>query len=137
MVVMEAVDKGYGQLLVESLRMKDTFGSNMLMEFSDYYDVPFWNSFYPKLPRLVLSDPLLNPTFDPQTRQPYKIQSCSQTNFMKKYRCIRQLQHTNGIVLEDLPGDVQSKLMNLTNNKTDTLPLNNSPTYFGIQGKIF
>jgi Glycosyltransferase family 92 len=66
-VVMEAARQNHGQLLLRSVRMKDTFGTNKLMDFAKLWDVAHWNSHYPRLPRLVDYDPILHSQFDYQT----------------------------------------------------------------------
>ena len=55
---------GHRQLLMESLRFKDTFGSEMLMKFTFLFDVEHWNSYYPQLPRMVSCDAELYTDFD-------------------------------------------------------------------------
>ena len=56
--------QGHRQLLMESLRFKDTYGSEMLMKFTFLFDVEHWNSFYPQLPRMVSCDTELHTDFD-------------------------------------------------------------------------
>jgi hypothetical protein len=135
MLIIEAVNKGYGQFLLDSLPMKDTFGSNLYTEFYDMYDVPYWNSFYPDLPRLVLADPILNPSFDFETRMIYRINSCPNGNYMKKYYCVDNVQSSvTGVTLHELPKRAQSNLIKLTKNRTGQLRFRDSPRYFGVQG---
>lgn len=70
-LIMYAIQEGYGQILVESVSMKDLHGTNKQVPFQDLWDVEHWNSFYPWLPRLVLSDPVLHDQFNPQKRTPF------------------------------------------------------------------
>ena len=50
----------HGQLLLDSLRLKDFLGSEQNIPFATLWDVPHWNSHYPRLPRLVQYDPHLH-----------------------------------------------------------------------------
>lgn len=68
MVVLHSIANGYGQILVNTLQMKDTYGSNRNIPFQKLWDVEYWNSFYPKLPRLVLEDFRFHPNYDNNTR---------------------------------------------------------------------
>ena len=70
-VVLYAIENGYGQIIVNSLQMKDTYGSNMNIPFQNLWDVEHWNSFYPQLPRLVIEDFKLHPNYDDNTRSKY------------------------------------------------------------------
>jgi hypothetical protein len=49
------------QILIESIRMKDTFGTGQYLPFEKVFDVVHWNSYYPALPRLVRHDPDIFP----------------------------------------------------------------------------
>jgi hypothetical protein len=69
-LMLESIRRGTGQFLIESIRMKDTFGSNRFVPFQDLWDVEHWNSHYPLLPRLVMSDPVLHDQFDLGKRGP-------------------------------------------------------------------
>ncbi|KAL3905323.1 MAG: hypothetical protein SGILL_009724 [Bacillariaceae sp.] len=69
-LMLESIRRGTGQFLMESIRMKDTFGSNRFVPFDELWDVPHWNSHYPLLPRLVMSDPVLHDQFEPKVRGP-------------------------------------------------------------------
>ena len=70
-LVMEAARQGFGQILLESISMKDLHGSNKQVPFQNLWDIEHWNSYYPRLPRLVLSDPILHPHFNPKKRTPF------------------------------------------------------------------
>lgn len=48
-----AKEENYSQLLVESIRWKDTFGTNQQIRHDLLFDVVHWNSYYPQLPRIV------------------------------------------------------------------------------------
>ena len=135
MLMIEAVDQGYGQFIVDSILMKDTFGSNEYIPFQDLYDVPYWNSFYPQVPRLVLADPLLNPTFDPIKRMPYISKNCFPGSIVQVRECFQNLQSSQtGISLKDLPPSAQSRYMEMKKiNQTDDVRLpENSPRYVGV-----
>lgn len=59
-LILDTVQKGYGQFLLDSVLMKDTYGTNRNVHFAGIWDVEHWNSFYPQLPRLVDADPILH-----------------------------------------------------------------------------
>jgi hypothetical protein len=71
-LVMEAMKEGFGQILLESISMKDLHGTNKQVPFQDLWDVEHWNSHYPRLPRLVMSDPIIHDQFNPINKSPYK-----------------------------------------------------------------
>jgi hypothetical protein len=48
------------QLLLESIRWKDTHGTKAHVRHELLFDVVHWNSFYPVLPRFVRHDPVLH-----------------------------------------------------------------------------
>lgn len=48
------------QLLLESIRWKDTHGTKAHVRHELLFDVVYWNSFYPILPRFVRHDPVLH-----------------------------------------------------------------------------
>jgi hypothetical protein len=54
----------HGQFLLRSLGQKDTYGTNSFIPFASLWDVPHWNSHYPRLPRLVDYDPILHSQFN-------------------------------------------------------------------------
>ena len=60
-IIILAKKENYGQLLVESLKWKDTYGTNLMIRHSLLFDVAHWNSFYPMLPKLVNHDEKLLP----------------------------------------------------------------------------
>ena len=51
--VMWAGHYGHKQILLETLRHKDTFGTDRMMPFSFLFDVEHWNSYCPRVPRIV------------------------------------------------------------------------------------
>ena len=67
MLILHTLHSGHGQLLLPSIYMKDTYGTNRVIRFQDLWDIPHFNSFYPALPRLVDHDPILHEQFNPQT----------------------------------------------------------------------
>jgi hypothetical protein len=69
-LILECIRAGHGQFLIETLTMKDTYGSNKQVPFEELWDVQHWNSHYPKLPRLVRSDPILHDQFHAGNRGP-------------------------------------------------------------------
>jgi hypothetical protein len=71
-LILECLRSGHGQFLMESVRQKDTYGTNDYINFWDLWDVEYWNSFYPQLPRLVRFDPILHDQFDPETYKWYR-----------------------------------------------------------------
>jgi hypothetical protein len=48
-----AHQRGYGQIIEESITWKDTFGTDAFLRTSKLWDVVHWNSFYPLLPRFA------------------------------------------------------------------------------------
>ena len=56
-LVMTSVQDGHNQILLDTLRHKDTYGSNKMAPHEALFDVAHWNSFYPQLPRMVHCDP--------------------------------------------------------------------------------
>ena len=71
-LVFNADRFGQGQVLLESIRQKDLFGSDGMIPFEMLWDIPHWNSHYPVLPRLVHHDPFLHNQWDPATRRWYR-----------------------------------------------------------------
>lgn len=70
-LVFMAQLEGHGQIMLDSLHEKDTYGSNKLIPFAHLWDVPHWNSHYPRLPRLVDYDPVLHDQWNPEQRDFY------------------------------------------------------------------
>ena len=66
-LVMHSMKDGHNQILLESLRHKDTYGSNKLAPHEALFDVAHWNSFYPQLPRMVHCDPSIMLNYDCET----------------------------------------------------------------------
>eukprot|EP00558_Chaetoceros_sp_UNC1202_P003899 CAMPEP_0197239928 /NCGR_PEP_ID=MMETSP1429-20130617/6327_1 /TAXON_ID=49237 /ORGANISM="Chaetoceros sp., Strain UNC1202" /LENGTH=495 /DNA_ID=CAMNT_0042699473 /DNA_START=141 /DNA_END=1628 /DNA_ORIENTATION=- len=56
MIVAERHEMNFTQILEESIGWKDLFGTNDIVQHSLLFDVVHWNSYYPKLPRLVSYD---------------------------------------------------------------------------------
>lgn len=52
-LIILAKQNNYSQLLVESIRWKDTYGTNLQIRHDVFFDVVHWNSYYPNLPRIV------------------------------------------------------------------------------------
>ena len=89
MLVLQGNDLGHGQLLLDSLYHKDTYGTNKFDSFMFYFDVQHWNTYHnnteimkhtsnttsstrqhPKtLPRLVYYDPILHSQWNTTTNQ--------------------------------------------------------------------
>jgi hypothetical protein len=46
MLMMKANDEGHEQFLLDTLRHKDTYGTNKFVPFEVFFDVAHWNSFY-------------------------------------------------------------------------------------------
>ena len=63
-LILQAQKDGHGQFLLRSLGQKDTYGTNSFIPFDKLWDVPHWNSHYPRLPRLVDYDPVLHSQFN-------------------------------------------------------------------------
>ena len=59
-LILEAILKGHGQFLLETVPQNDTYGSNKFMPFEELWDLEHWNSFYPKLPRFVHPHPIIH-----------------------------------------------------------------------------
>ena len=71
-VVLEALKDNCGQILLNTIAEKDTYGSNQNIPFARLWDVPYWNSHYPQLPRLVDFDADIHDQFDPNERKWYR-----------------------------------------------------------------
>jgi hypothetical protein len=70
MLILRTKREGHGQFLAESVRQKDTYGTNKFMPFDFLWDVDHWNSYYPAgLPRLVDYDPILHDQWDPDNHR--------------------------------------------------------------------
>ena len=70
MLVLRAHQEGHGQFLLESVYMKDTYGTNKFSPFDYYFDVDHWNSYHSQgLPRLVEYDPVLHNQWDPLNKK--------------------------------------------------------------------
>jgi hypothetical protein len=54
----------HSQILMPTIRHKDTFGTYKFMPFEFLFDVEHWNSFYPALPRMVHCDHELFPNYN-------------------------------------------------------------------------
>ncbi|KAG7345705.1 hypothetical protein IV203_033236 [Nitzschia inconspicua] len=93
-LILESIRQGHGQFMVESIRMKDTYGSNRFIKFEELWDVEHWNSYYPLLPRLVNSDPILHDQFDRSVRGP------------KRDKATKKWLFNNGT---EIPNDVKAE----------------------------
>jgi hypothetical protein len=67
-LILEAIRRGHGQFLVDTIPQKDTYGSNIYIPFAELWDLEHWNSFYPTLPRFVHPDPIIHDQWNPKTR---------------------------------------------------------------------
>ena len=56
-----AHENEYSQLLVESIRWKDTHGTNKQIRHDLLFDAVHWNTHYPSLPRIISHDPSMLP----------------------------------------------------------------------------
>jgi len=56
-LVMWSLLDGHKQILLETINHKDTYGTNKRSPHEALFDVEHWNSYYPKLPRMVHCDP--------------------------------------------------------------------------------
>ena len=62
--VLAAIKGGHGQILLNSIQHKDTYGTNRPIYFQSLFDVEHWNSHYPKLPRFVTYDPIVHDQYN-------------------------------------------------------------------------
>jgi len=62
--IMQHHPNGEVQILLNTLRHKDVFGTRKKIPHEIMFDVKHWNSFYPKLPRLVSCDPKMHFDYD-------------------------------------------------------------------------
>mmetsp|Transcript_28478 Transcript_28478/g.42244 ORF Transcript_28478/g.42244 Transcript_28478/m.42244 type:complete len:477 (-) Transcript_28478:89-1519(-) len=60
-MIILAKKEEYSQIIVDSIRWKDLFGTNQQIRHDALFDVLHWNSFYPELPRIVSHDAELLP----------------------------------------------------------------------------
>jgi len=51
----------HSQVIVETMKLKDLYGTNQRLRHDLFFDVKHWNSFYPTLPRFVEYDAALHP----------------------------------------------------------------------------
>lgn len=52
--------QNHSQVIVESIKWKDLFGTNQRLRHDIFFDVKHWNSFYPTVPRFVEYDPAIH-----------------------------------------------------------------------------
>ena len=55
-IVMWSAATNYSQILLPTIKIKDTFGTDKYIPFEQLFDIEHWNSFYPFLPRFVHCD---------------------------------------------------------------------------------
>eukprot|EP00591_Stephanopyxis_turris_P010318 CAMPEP_0195518750 /NCGR_PEP_ID=MMETSP0794_2-20130614/13589_1 /TAXON_ID=515487 /ORGANISM="Stephanopyxis turris, Strain CCMP 815" /LENGTH=458 /DNA_ID=CAMNT_0040647771 /DNA_START=301 /DNA_END=1677 /DNA_ORIENTATION=+ len=72
-LVFNSLLQNVGQILLESISQKDTYGSNKKIPFEKLWDVPHWNSHYPSLPRLVHYNPVIHDQYDLENQYWYKL----------------------------------------------------------------
>lgn len=70
-MVLDCKKESHGQILLDTLKQKDTYGSNKKIPFERLWDVGYWNSFYPLLPRLVRPDPVIHDQWDAEHNRFY------------------------------------------------------------------
>jgi len=68
-IVLHAVRNGYRQMLAESLKMKDMGGTNRAIDLKNVIDLEHWNSYFPRLPRIVHCEQDLMPDYDCETQK--------------------------------------------------------------------
>ena len=78
--IFKAQDNGVGQILLESIRQKDTYGSNKQIPFENLWDIPHWNSHYPSLPRLVHYDPVIHDQYELDKHYWYRLENGTWTD---------------------------------------------------------
>ena len=71
-MLLEALNVGHGQFLMEGAPHKDTYGSNRFIELWWVWDIAHWNRHYPQLPRLVNYDPILHDQYNISKRHFYR-----------------------------------------------------------------
>ena len=60
-IMLMMVSANHSQILVESIKWKDLFGTNQRLRHDLFFDIVHWNSFYPTLPRFVSYEATLFP----------------------------------------------------------------------------
>jgi hypothetical protein len=65
--VMYAAANNFSQILLPTIRWKDWFGTNKKIPHEKLFDVVYWNSFYPALPRFVSYHPVAHRDFNNST----------------------------------------------------------------------
>eukprot|EP00934_Nitzschia_sp_Nitz4_P008564 Nitzschia sp. Nitz4//scaffold126_size65214//26625//27965//NITZ4_006153-RA/size65214-processed-gene-0.24-mRNA-1//1//CDS//3329534680//8554//frame0 len=78
MIVFQAIAEGDGQILLQSVRMKDTYGTNRHLAFDKLWDAVHWNAYYPQLPRLVNYNETIHIQYNPKAHPPWNRNSKSQ-----------------------------------------------------------
>ena len=63
-LILTSKINGWDQIVLQTLRHKDTYGTEQMMPHEFLFDVEHWNSHYPALPRLVRCDPEIFTDFD-------------------------------------------------------------------------
>jgi hypothetical protein len=67
--VMYAVDNNFAQILLPTIRWKDSFGTDRAIPHEKLFDVIHWNSLYPALPRFVSYPPVAHREFNISTKE--------------------------------------------------------------------
>lgn len=80
-LILECILRGHGQFLYQSIPQKDTYGSNKNIPFDMLWDIPHWNSFYPRLPRFVKADPILQDQWNPDRNNWFREELYNTTQF--------------------------------------------------------
>ncbi len=55
-IILMMKSANHSQLIVESIKWKDLFGTNQRLRHDQFFDVVHWNTYYPLLPRFVRYD---------------------------------------------------------------------------------
>ena len=60
-IMLGMKQQNFSQVIVQSIKWKDLFGTNQRLRHDLFFDVEHWNSFYPQLPRFVEYNKSLHP----------------------------------------------------------------------------
>ena len=87
--VMHCGLSNYTQILYTTIRHRDQYGTSRFIGFEEIFDVEHWNSYYPKLPRMVHCDPSIFTDFN-CTKNKYFEDRVNVANATKPYAQSKQ-----------------------------------------------
>ena len=120
-----AYSLGYRQIIEESIKWKDTYGTDVYIPTSKLWDVVHWNSFYPALPRFARYDKDIHTDLEIVTHQERLegdfLYAWNETNYKvpENHDIWKNVTHPPPLGLNPNQGEVQyRKLMRLIEFET-------------------